>query len=310
MTRKAAIIGIGHVGAHVASSLATQGIVDEILLLDLNTQKVTSEVQDPRDALLMTPYPVHIHAGDFADLRDVDVIIHAVGDIELLRKDHDRIDELRFNAPRARETARKIRDSQFHGIIINISNPCDVITAILAGETGLPEGAVFGTGTALDSSRLVSALSERCNISRKSITAYMMGEHGNRQFAPQSIASFAGEPIQKLAGDSLDWKALEKEAIGGGWVTFAGKFCTEYGVAATAARLTQAVLRDEHFITAVSARLNGEYGQKDVFAGVPSIIGQDGVERVLDMPLTKEELQEFASCCDAIRTNMAAARTL
>lgn len=310
MTRKAAVIGIGHVGAHAASALAMQGIVDEIILLDKNQQKVDSEVQDLRDALLMTPYAVKIHGGDYPDLKDVDVIIHSVGDIELLRKSRDRIDELKFNTPRARETAQKIRESGFHGILINISNPCDVITSVLAEETGLPEGHVFGTGTALDSSRLVSALAEKYGISRKSITAYMMGEHGNRQFAPKSVASFAGEPIDNIAGDTLNWKELEKEAIGGGWVTFAGKFCTEYGIAATAARLAQAVLRDEHLISAVSAGLHGEYGQNDVFAGVPAIIGKEGVERILQLPLTEEELQEFDACCGTIRTNMETARTL
>lgn len=311
-TRKAAVIGVGHVGAHAASALITQGIVDEVLLIDKNPEKVNCEVQDLNDALLMLPYTVKVKAGDYKDLKDVDVIIHSVGDIELLRGHGDRIFELSFNTKAVDETARKIKDSGFDGVIINISNPCDVITALLAKKTGFPKGRVFGTGTALDSSRLISAIHKNTGVDEKSITAYMMGEHGNEQFAPESALSFKGAPMKaiKNAPEDLNWDDIQKQAINGGWVTFNGKQCTEYGIAATGARLAQAVLRDENLIMPVSAPLNGEFGQSGLFAGVPAMIGKDGVEQIVEIPLTEAESKRFGECCDAIRTNINKAKEI
>ena len=304
--RKAAVIGIGHVGAHVANVLASQGTVNELILIDKNRQKAISEVQDLRDALLWNPHEVDIRTGDYADLKDCDIIVTSFGDIQLLVGTSDRINELAFNIKAASDVGEKIRNSGFSGVIINISNPCDVITRQLAVKTGLPKGHVFGTGTALDTSRLISALSQQTGLSRQSINAFMMGEHGNLQFSPASLVTFRGAPWKAVCPDIEipDWKELEKEAIQGGWVTFAGKHCTEYGISSTAARLAQAVLEDQQVLLPVSAPLTGEYGQSGLYAGVPAIIGRQGITRVVEMPLTPEELDTFADCCDGIRKNI------
>lgn len=310
--RKAAILGVGHVGAHVASALCMEGIVDELILIDTRPQKIISEAQDLNDALLYTSWSVNVHPGDFADLKDCDVLINAAGDIELLRGNEERSSELDFTIRAVHSFAPKIAKSGFKGVIINISNPCDVVTRALAKGCGLPYGHVFGTGTALDTSRLVGAISKKTGLARHSITAMMLGEHGNRQFAPKSVLSFQGAPLKaaSLLAKDLDWKELEQEAIKGGWVTFAGKQCTEYGIAATAARLAEAVLRDEHLILPVSAPLSGEYGQYDLYAGVPAVIGRHGIEKVIVLPLNDEEKTEFLACCDAIRSNVEKADAL
>lgn len=305
--RKAAIIGVGHVGAHVAYSLAVQGIVDELILIDRNDQKAKSECQDLRDSVAYLPHRVKIEVGDFSDLKDCDLIVNSVGKIELLIANEDRLDELKFNIEQVRSYGEKIRESGFDGVIINISNPCDIITRELAKLTGLPKGRVFGTGTGLDSSRLLSALARQTGVDHKSITAYMIGEHGNEQFAPWSCVSFGGVKLADLEKRDdrfvFDHNALQKESIGGGWVTFAGKHCTEYGIASTAARLAQIVLHDEKQIMPVSAMLDGEYGETGLFAGVPCVIGKDGVEEVMELSLTEEEKKQFHRCCEAIRAN-------
>ncbi len=310
--RKAAIIGVGHVGAHAAFALTTQGIVDEIVLIDKDPKKTRSEVQDLNDALLMLPYSVKITEGTYEDLKDTDLIVYSVGDIELLRADHDRIHELSFNTKQLKETAAKIKNSGFDGILINISNPCDVITALLDEMLGLPKGHVFGTGTALDTSRLLSVLSKKTGIDERSITAYMLGEHGNEQFAPRSILSFKGAPLSSIESTAgpFDWTAIEKDAIAGGWITFSGKYCTEYGIAATGARLARAVLRNEHLIMPVSAPLTGQYGQSGLFAGVPAVIGSGGIEQVIELPLTETERERFDACAQTIRNNLQTAREL
>ena len=306
-TRKVGIIGLGHVGAHVAYSLAIQGIADELVLVDMKEQKLASEVQDLRDAVAYMPHRVTINGGDFADLGDCDVIVNSVGKIELLET-HDRLTEMDFTIAAVRGYVDKIKASGFNGVLINITNPCDIVTRELALGLGLPKGRVFGTGSGLDTSRLLSALARQTGIDHKSITAYMLGEHGNLQFAPWSCVSFRGMPLDKWAETDekfrFDREALKKESIGGGWVTYAGKQCTEYGICTTAARMVSIVLHDEKAIMPASMELDGEYGETGLFVGVPCVIGKDGVEQVIELPLTDEEKATFHACCEGVRKNM------
>ena len=307
-TRKVGVVGIGHVGAHVAYTLALEGIADELVLVDMNEQKVTSEVQDLRDAAAYLPHRVTVNAGDFSDLGDCDVIVNSVGKIDLLRKVHNRVTEMDFTIPAVRSYVDKIKASGFDGVVVNITNPCDIVTREIAMGLGLPRGRVFGTGTGLDTSRLLSALARQTGVDHKSITCYMMGEHGNDQFAPWSCVSFRGMPLDQWAKTDerfrFDREALQKESIGGGWVTFAGKFCTEYGIAATAARMVHIVLHDEKAIMPASAELCGEYSESGLFVGVPCLIGKNGVEQVIELPLTDEEKAKFHACCEGVRKNM------
>ena len=306
-TRKVRVIGLGHVGAHVAYSLAVQGIADELVLVDMKEQKLASEVQDLRDAAAYLPHRVTVNPGDFADLGDCDVIVNSVGKIELLET-HDRLTEMDFTIAAVRGYVDKIKASGFDGVLINITNPCDIVTRELAMGLGLPKGRVFGTGTGLDTSRLLSALNRQTGIDHKSITAYMLGEHGALQFAPWSRVSFRGMPLDELAKTDekfrFDRDALQKESIGGGWVTYAGKQCTEYGICTTAARMVHIVLHDEKAIMPASMELDGEYGETGLFAGVPCLIGKNGVEQIIELPLTDEEKAKFHDCCEGIRKNM------
>ena len=306
-TRKVGVIGLGHVGAHVAYSLAVQGIADELVLVDMNELKLASEVQDLRDAAAYLPHRVTVNAGDFADLGGCDVIVNSVGKISLLET-HDRLTEMDFTIPAVRGFAGKIKASGFDGVLVNITNPCDIVTRELALGLGLPRGRVFGTGTGLDTSRLLSALARQTGVDHKSITAYMLGEHGALQFAPWSCVSFRGMPLDKWAETDerfrFDRDALQKESIGGGWVTYNGKQCTEYGICTTAARMVQIILHDEKAIMPASMELCGEYGESGLFAGVPCVIGKDGVEQIVELPLTDGERAKFHECCEGIRKNM------
>ena len=284
MTKKriVGVIGLGHVGAHVAYALAVQGIADELVLVDQKEQKLASEVQDLRDAAAYLPHRVTVRAGDFADLGECDVIVNSVGKIELLET-HDRLTEMDFTIPAVRSYAHKIKESGFDGVLINITNPCDIVTRELALGVGLPRGRVFGTGTGLDTSRLLSALARQTGIDHKSITCYMLGEHGNQQFAPWSCVSFKGMPLDK-------------------WAETDERF--RFDRAAPAARMAHIVLHDEKAIMPASMELCGEYGESGLFAGVPCVIGANGVEQVVELPLTPEEKATFHQCCEGIRRNM------
>lgn len=307
-TRKVGVIGLGHVGAHVAYSLAVQGIADELVLVDANEAKVKSECQDLFDAVTYLPHRVAVSVGDFADLGDCDVIVNCAGKIDILRKNQNRVDEMDFTIAAVRGYVGKIKASGFDGVLVNITNPCDIVTRELAMGLGLPKGRVFGTGTGLDTARLVSTLARQTGIDHKSITAYMIGEHGAAQMAAWSGVSFRGKGLDEWAKTDerfrFDREALQKEAIGAGWATFSGKFCTEYAIASTAARMVHIILHDEKQIMPASAELCGEYGETGLFVGVPCVIGKDGVEEVVELALTAEERTGFHACCEGVRKNM------
>lgn len=306
-TRKVAVIGVGHVGAHCAYSLALQGIVDEVVLVDKNHQKAVSECQDLRDAVLYCKHKVNFSVAEYEDLGDCDIIVNSVGDINLLET-HDRLTEMNFTLAQVRDYIPKVMKGGFKGIIINITNPCDIVTQEISKLSGLPKGHVFGTGTGLDTSRLVSELSMRTGIDHFSINAYMMGEHGASQMVPWSTVSFAGMSLVELEKKDdkfkFDKDEIKKTAIGGGWVTYVGKKCTEYGICSTLARFVEIVYSDLKRIMPASMYLDGEYGVKGVFAGVPCIVGKDGVEKIIELPLNNSELKEFQTCCENIRNNM------
>ena len=312
--RVAAVVGLGHVGAHAAFCLGVQGIADEVILVDQDAQKRASEFQDLFDSESLLPHRVTYRQGDFADLGDCDVIINSVGDIKLLRGSTDRNREMKFTIPAVRGFVDKIMASGFDGVIINVTNPCDVVTREIAKLSGLPRGRVFGTGTGLDSARLVSVLAEKTGLDHKSVSAYMIGEHGQSQMALWSQVNLAGLPLaewEKAHPELVfDKAAAQKDAIDAGWKTFSGKFCTEYGISLTAARLANTVLHDEKRLMAVSTELCGEYGETGIFAGVPAVVGAQGVEYVPELSMTEEEKAQFKVCCEHIRQNVAVAESL
>lgn len=311
---KVGIIGVGHVGAHVLYTLALQGLADDIVLVDLpeNRRKVISEQQDVLDCTEFIPHHVDIRIGDFEDLADRDVIINAVGAIIMLKGTHTRTSEMEFNMHAIHTYAEKLRDilhkGNFQGVVINISNPCDVITKSLADILELPEGRVFGTGTGLDTARLKIRLQQQTGVDAHAISAFMIGEHGNEQITPWSACNFNGLSLDEAAKADerfrFDRDEMEKSAREGGWLTYNGKFCTEYAIALTAARLVKIVKYDEHSIVPASSHLNGEYGETGLYAGVPSRIGRRGVEQVIELPLTEREKERFHHCCDGIRANI------
>ena len=311
--RKVGIIGVGHVGAHVAYALLIQGIADEIILIDRSEEKIKSEVQDLNDAVAYANSRCFVRGGDYPDLKEVDVIVNTVGNVGLLVGSTDRNVEMNYTVSTIPSSISKIKESGFNGVLINVTNPCDVITKQIADILELPKGHVFGTGTGLDTSRLLSVLNRYTGIEHGSINAYMIGEHGNNQFCPWSCVSFKGASLEKLEKDGkldLNHEEIVKEAIKGGWVSFAGKHCTEYGISTTAARMVKAVLNDEKTILAVSCELNGEYGESNIYAGVPCVIGKDGAEKVIELSLNDKELEKFHECCESIRENLKIANNI
>lgn len=306
------VLGAGHVGAHVAYALGMMGVADVVKICDPKEAKAISERQDLMDAVYFMPHRVDYQIAKYEDLADCDIIINAVGDITLCATG-SRDDEMNYTVRQVAETIPKVMAGGFNGFFINITNPCDVVTHLIAKKSGLPKGRVFGTGTLLDSSRLISAIAQQTGIEHHSFNAFMMGEHGDRQMIPWSLVNFRGKPLAQMEKDprfQFDKEAVRHQTIRAGWVTYSGKFCTEYGICSAAVTLAKAVLHDERKIFPCSCPLDGEYGEKDIFCGVPALIGKNGVEEVMEYDLPADELAEFKACCDTVRANIERAKAL
>ncbi|WP_101912070.1 lactate/malate family dehydrogenase [Megasphaera vaginalis (ex Bordigoni et al. 2020)] len=306
------IIGAGHVGAHVAYAVGLKGSADEVRILDINENLLTSQCQDLMDAVKYMPHRISYGAATWADLRDCDLLVNALGPTERYVTE-DRNDEMDYTVKAAALCGEEIKRCGFDGILLNITNPCDVVTAVLAARCGLPARRVFGTGTGLDTARLINFLAQSTGLSHGSITAYMMGEHGFAQMVPWSLVRFGGRPLTEVAAQApfdFDRDRLRQQTIDAGWAVYSGKRATEYGICSTAMKIIDAVFHDTKEIMAVSAFLDGPYGQYGIYCGCPAVIGAVGVEKVMDYALTAEEEKEFRRCCRVVRDNIAAAESL
>lgn len=308
------IIGLGHVGAHVANSLMLQGIADELYLTEIcsgeedHTAKLKSEVQDLHDSLSFCPHNVELHScgEDYAALADCDVIVNAAGKVALAAENRD--GELFYTTDTAKRFIEPVTKAGFDGVWVTIANPCDVVATEIWKLSGADPAKVIGTGTALDSARLKFAISNVTGIDQHSICAYMLGEHGFSGFAAWSAVNFGGKPLAQLAAEQperfgFDQDELEKEGRYNGYITMAGKHCTEYAVANAAARLVRAVVSNEHVITACSTLMDGQYGESGIYASLPCVVGANGVEEIIELDLTSAEADKFHASCAHIREN-------
>ena len=308
--RKVGIIGLGHVGAHVANSLLLQGIVDELYFVGTNDQKVTSEAQDLHDSLSFVPYNTRIVncSNRYEDLANCDIIVNSAGNVAAVAESRD--GELFDSTASAQTFVERIMNAGFNGIIINVSNPCDVVTTAIWHMTDYDPNKIIGTGCGLDSARLRSEISKVTGVSPKSIHAHVIGEHGFTQVAAWKSANIAGKSIDELAAEhpdkfKFDKAEVEEKARQGGYVTFAGKGCTEYAVANCTARLCAAILHNEHAVVSCSTLMTGQYGEEGIFTSLPCLVGADGIEQVFTPELSEDELRRFHESCDHIRDNIS-----
>lgn len=303
MSRKLAIIGVGHVGSTVAHQIVAGGLADDLVLIDTNESKVRADALDFEDAMANLPFHTNIFVNDYSQLKDTDVIISSLGKISLQNnKNDDRFAELPFTSKEVIGVANEIKNSGFHGRIITITNPCDVITSIYQQVTGLPKNHVMGTGTLLDSSRMKRSVAKSLKVDPRSVVGYNLGEHGNSQFTAWSTVRVLGKPILDIAEKNhLDLDAINDEAKHGGFTVFRGKKYTNYGIASAASRLYSAIMSNALTELPVS-NYRAEY---DSYLSYPAIVGRDGIVNQLQLDLTPEELDKLQVSANFIKSKYA-----
>ena len=295
--RKVEIIGVGHVGSTTAYTLIAKQIVDEVVLFDTNTNLVQAELNDLVDGQMEQPHQVKLIAPDLSELATTDVLIFSAGNISILNGNSDRFAELNLTKTIVEEWAPKIKASGFKGIILNITNPCDVITRYLQELTGLPKERVFGTGTSLDTARMKHAVSEKINVHPTSVNGYVIGEHGESQFVAWSTVTVGGLPVAESL-TSEQRIELDVAARKGGWTTFRGKGYTSYGIAIQAARIVEAILNDNQLIVPVSHYQPIE----KCYAGSPAKVSIKGINESIPLNLTAVEKQKWQLTIQTIQT--------
>ena len=303
--RKVVLIGTGMVGMSYAYSLLNQNVCDELVPVDLDRRKAEGEAMDLNHGLAFSSSHMRIYAGDYEDCRDADIVVICAGVAQ--KEGESRLNLLKRNKEVFRSIVGPVAESGFNGIFLVATNPVDVMTRITYELSGFNPRRVMGTGTALDTARLRYLLGDYLRVDPRNIHAYVMGEHGDSEFVPWSQAMIATRPIREIvedSGNSFQMEELDRisdEVKGAAYRIIEAKRATYYGIGMAMTRITKAILGDENSVLTVSALLGGEYGQSGVYAGAPCIINQNGIQRVLTLKLTEEELGRMAASCEILK---------
>ena len=283
MNNKVVIIGCGNVGMSYAYSLLNQrSYVHELVLIDKNEEKALGEAMDLNHGISFAPSKIDIKACNYSDCRDAKIVVIAAGANQEVGE--TRMDLIYKNNTIFKSIVEQVMQSGFRGIFMIATNPVDVMTYVTWKYSKLDNSRVIGTGTTLDSSRLRYEIGKELNISPKNVHAYVLGEHGDTEFVPWSNATIGLTDISEFL-DFETRKKIEDKVRNVAYDIIKKKGNTSYGIGMSMARITNAILGNENAILTVSS-YNKE---NDVFVGGPTIINQNGVNKRLFIPLTKEE---------------------
>lgn len=315
--RKIGIIGAGHVGSHGGYSLISQGLVEELVYIDVDKEKAVAQALDLQDSSTYLGRRVKVYAGNYSDIKDADILIVAAGPLpDMAAGQTDRQQTLGATVAILKDIIPQIKASGFNGIIVNISNPADVVTHYLQEKLNWNPKRILSTSTTLDSSRVRRAIAEETGYDQHSIYAYALGEHGESQFVPWSNVTVGGKPILELIKEQperfgkLNLDEIASRAKKAGWIILGGKGSTEFGIGASIANVVQAIFGGEDRILPVSTLLQGQYGQSGVYASVPCRVNNEGIAEVIELKLTAEEQAKFAQNCRTMDENYQKALSL
>ena len=306
--RKVVLIGTGMVGMSFAYALVNQGgVCNELVLIDVNKTRANGEAMDLNHGLAFAKSNMKIYAGEYHDCKDADIIVIAAGVAQ--KEGESRLDLLQRNTEVFRSIITPVIKSGFDGIFLVATNPVDIMTRVTYELSRFGASRVIGTGTSLDTARLRYLLGDYLTVDPRNIHAYVIGEHGDSEFVPFSQVMLATKPVLKIIEDERntysmdDMKQIEEQVRTAAYKIIEAKKATYYGIGMALARIVKAILGDENSVLTVSAKLCGEYGERNVFIGVPTIIGRNGVKEIVELDLTEEEKEKFRTSVKVLNEN-------
>ncbi len=305
---KVTIIGAGSVGSTIAYTLASNGIVSDIVMIDVNTDKALGEALDIRQGTPFYSAPVNIYAGNYQDAEGSDIVIITSGIAR--RPGQTRLELVQTNVNILKSITPQIVKYAPNAIYVVVSNPVDILTYVFHKISGIPANRIIGSGTILDTARLRARISEYYNINQKNIHAYVMGEHGDSSFIPWSIATVSSVPIQKYR-DSLtkdeqimpdiDYEDVENYMRTSGGKVIKRKGATYYAISTSVCNIVKCILSSTDSIMTVSTMMRGEFGIDGVCLSILSVVGKDGIKSNIKPDLTEEEVKKLQHSADVLK---------
>ena len=298
---KCGIIGCGSVGSAAAYTLATHGLFSELVLIDMNHKRAHGEAMDISHGVSFSQ-PCRVKAGDYEDLKDAALVIIAAGVNQ--KPGETRLDLLTRNAAVMRSIITEIKRVCPDTILLIVSNPVDLLTGIALRLSGFPAQRVIGSGTVLDTARLKFLLGQKLGVDGRNVHAFVIGEHGDSELAVWSSANISGIDLedycaaQHITHDFDDLFASVRHAA---YEIIEGKGATYYGIAMSVLRIATCIVRGEHGVLPISCYAEGHYELGKVCIGLPCIVGRNGVERVLDIPLSEAEHKQLLGSAQTLQ---------
>jgi len=304
---RVAVVGVGIVGATFAYALLLSGLASEIVLIDSNRAKAEGESMDLNHAVPFT-HPTRIWAGNYPECAGAAVTVLAAGASQ--KPGETRIDLIKKNAAIWRAIIPEVAKHNPAGILLIATNPVDVLTYAAWKLSGFAAGRVIGSGTVLDTSRFRYLLSRHFGVDARSIHAYIIGEHGDSEVPVWSLANIAGMRLpefcqaQNLPYDPHAMDEIFVQTRDAAYRIIERKGATYYAVAAGLMRITQAILRNQSTVLSTSSLINDYYGIGDVCFSLPTVIDRGGVENVLRLQLSSEEIEKLRHSAEVLKTTI------
>ncbi len=310
--RKVVVIGSGAVGTTYIYALLSTGLAGEIALIDIDRKRVEGEVMDLSHGLPFIP-PVKIKQGDYSDCADAQMIVVTAGAKQKSGQSRDAL--IQENTKIIESICDQIKPHKTTAILVMVTNPVDTLTQVALEHLGWPRNRVIGSGTVLDTARLKYMLSRHCGIDARNVHAYVIGEHGDSEVTPWSLAHIAGVSIQRYCEicnqcDSLQYhKEIAERVRNSAYHIIDYKGSTYYGIGLSLIRISGAILRNESSVLTVSVMLEGEYDIHNICLSVPSIVSESGVERIIEGELRPDEQAALKKSSEKLRSIYDSIRT-
>ena len=307
---KLGVIGAGGVGSATAYAAMVRGSADEIVLYDIDGKRAHAEALDIAHGAMFAHEATVTGGDDIELLRDCDMVIITAGARQ--KPGQPRLELAGANVAILEKLLPNVLSVAPNAIIMLVTNPCDVLTVVAQKISGLPANRVLSSGTVLDSSRLRWLIANKAGVSIKSVHANVVGEHGDSEFPVWSAANVGMVPLTEWKQDGKlvfteEVRAeLANEAMRAAYKVIEGKGSTNYAIGISGARIAEAFLGGQNAVLPVSTTIAGElYGFKDVALSLPTIVNREGIQRVLEVPMSEAELAQLKASAEAIRASAA-----
>ncbi|WP_438446419.1 L-lactate dehydrogenase [Gorillibacterium sp. sgz5001074] len=289
------VIGTGAVGSTTAYTLLLHKRMSELVLIDVNKDKARGDALDMNHGLPFVGN-IKVWAGDYSDCKDADIVVITAGAAQ--KPGETRLDLLKRNVKIFESIIENVTKYNTNGILLIATNPVDVLSYFSWKKSGFPANRVIGSGTLLDSARFRYLIAEELEIDPRSVHAHIIGEHGDSELPVWSRANVAGIQVDLPEERRNEIFANTRDAA---YEIINAKGATFYAIALALDRICAAILRNESSVLTVSTLLQGAYGVDDVYLGVPCIVDNTGVRRVLDLDLNEQELELLARSAKTLR---------